>query len=71
LGSLSPKKLIQLGSGKNTSSILTKNYYGWFERIKRGTYVITEKGKEELKEYPELVNYYLISLGDENPSSIE
>jgi len=64
LGPLSPRKLIQLGTGKNTPSILSKNYYGWFERIKRGTYVISEKGKEELKEYPELVNYYLSSLGD-------
>ncbi|SMQ80231.1 hypothetical protein SAMN05444673_3885 [Bacillus sp. OV166] len=65
LGPLSPRKLNQLGSGKNTSSVLTKNYYGWFERIKRGIYVITEKGKEEIKEYPELVNYYITSLGDE------
>ncbi|MEH7484245.1 DUF2161 family putative PD-(D/E)XK-type phosphodiesterase [Neobacillus drentensis] len=65
LGPLSPKKLNQLGSGKNTSSVLTKNYYGWFERIKRGIYVITEKGKEEIKEYPELVNYYITSLGDD------
>ncbi|PFP30597.1 hypothetical protein COJ96_05140 [Bacillus sp. AFS073361] len=65
LGPLSPRMLIQLGTGKNTSSILTKNYYGWFERIKRGTYVITEKGKAELKEYPELVNYYLTRIGDE------
>ena len=65
LGPLSPKMLNQLGSGKNTSSVLTKNYYGWFERIKRGIYVITEKGKEEIKEYPELRNYYLTSLGDD------
>ncbi|MBV7505418.1 hypothetical protein KW850_09140 [Bacillus sp. sid0103] len=65
LGPLSPKKLIHLGSGKNTSSILTKNYYGWFERIKRGTYVITEKGKADIKKYPKLVNYYLTMLGDE------
>ncbi|MBT2738671.1 DUF2161 family putative PD-(D/E)XK-type phosphodiesterase [Bacillus sp. ISL-7] len=65
LGPLSPKMLNQLGSGKNTSSVLTKNYYGWFERIKRGIYVITEKGKEEIKEYPELINYYLTSLGDD------
>ncbi|MEH7074628.1 DUF2161 domain-containing phosphodiesterase [Neobacillus drentensis] len=65
LGPLSPRKLIQLGSGKNTSSILTKNYYGWFDRIKRGTYVITEKGIEEIKEYPELVDYYLNSLEEE------
>ncbi|MFP5108327.1 DUF2161 domain-containing phosphodiesterase [Neobacillus sp. C211] len=65
LGPLSPKMLNQLGSGKNTSSVLTKNYYGWFERIRRGIYVITEKGKEEIKEYPELINYYLTSLGDD------
>jgi hypothetical protein len=65
LGPLSPKMLNQLGSGKNTSSVLTKNYYGWFERIKRGIYVISEKGKEDIKEYPELINYYLTSLGDD------
>jgi hypothetical protein len=65
LGPLSPRRLIQLGTGKNTPSILTKNYYGWFERIKRGTYVITDKGKTEIKEFPELVNYYLTRLGEE------
>jgi hypothetical protein len=63
-GPLSPKVLIQMGSGKNTSSILTKNYYGWFERIKRGTYVISEKGIGEILEYPELINYYLTSLSN-------
>ena len=58
-GSLSPKALIQMGTGDKTSSILTKNYYDWFERIKRGTYEISEKGKLEVKEYPELIKYYL------------
>ncbi|WP_078381779.1 DUF2161 domain-containing phosphodiesterase [Sutcliffiella halmapala] len=58
-GPLSPKALGEMGTGKKTSSILTKNYYKWFERIKRGTYIISEKGKEELKEYLELVDYYL------------
>jgi hypothetical protein len=62
-GSLSPKVLIQMGTGNKTSSILTQNYYGWFERIKRGTYVISEKGKQEVKEYPDLLNYYLEKLG--------
>ncbi|WP_456275180.1 DUF2161 domain-containing phosphodiesterase [Bacillus sp. AK128] len=57
-GTLSPKSLVELGAGHKTSSILTKNYYGWFERIKRGVYMISEKGKEEIKQYPELVNYY-------------
>ncbi|WHY83886.1 DUF2161 family putative PD-(D/E)XK-type phosphodiesterase [Neobacillus novalis] len=63
LGPLSPKALIQKGTGDKTSSILTKNYYGWFERIKRGTYVISEKGKQEVKEYPDLINYYLGKIG--------
>jgi hypothetical protein len=62
LGPLSPKVLIQLGTGDKTSSILTKNYYGWFERIKRGTYEITEKGKQEINEFPDLMNYYLSKL---------
>jgi hypothetical protein len=59
LGPLSPKALVQMETGSKTSSILTKNYYGWFERIKRGVYVISEKGKQELKEYPDLEKYYL------------
>jgi hypothetical protein len=68
-GSLSPKALVEMGSGRKTSSILTKNYYGWFERIKRGTYVISEKGKEEVKEYPDLVGYYLEKLNEEEKNS--
>lgn len=58
-GPLSPKLLSNMGTGTKTSSILTKNFYQWFERVKRGTYIISEKGKQELKEYPELVTYYL------------
>ncbi|MEH7113249.1 DUF2161 family putative PD-(D/E)XK-type phosphodiesterase [Neobacillus niacini] len=61
-GPLSPKALIQMGTGDKTPSILTKNYYGWFERIKRGTYIISDKGKLEVKEYTELSNYYLQKL---------
>jgi hypothetical protein len=61
-GPLSPKALIQMGTGDKTPSILTKNYYGWFERIKRGTYIISDKGKLEVKEYTELGNYYLQKL---------
>ena len=58
-GPLSPKALRDMGTGMKTSSILTKNFYQWFERIKRGTYIISEKGKQELEEYPDLVEYYL------------
>lgn len=58
LGPLSPKALRQLGTGEKTMTILNKNYYGWFERIQRGVYIISEKGNSEIKLYPELVEYY-------------
>lgn len=57
-GPLSPKALRQMGTGEKTLTILNKNYYGWFEKIKRGTYNISEKGKNELVEYPKIVKYY-------------
>ncbi|NQD68141.1 hypothetical protein HP456_19730 [Bacillus haikouensis] len=62
LGSMSPKALKQIGTGDKTSSILQKNYYKWFERVQRGVYQISEKGKKELADYPELVQYYTEKL---------
>jgi hypothetical protein len=66
MGPLSPKALKDMGAGDKIPSILTKNYYGWFERIKRGTYMITEKGKLEVQEYQELVKYYLDKMEESN-----
>ncbi|WP_204499565.1 DUF2161 domain-containing phosphodiesterase [Aquibacillus albus] len=57
-GELSPKELKQMGTGNKTQSILSKNYYGWFVRVKRGVYALSEKGKLAMKEYPDLVEYY-------------
>ena len=42
-GPLSPKSLRQLGTGQKTQSILSKDYYDWFDRIERGTYVSVKK----------------------------
>lgn len=57
-GPSSPKALRQFGTGDKTLSILTKNYYGWFEKIERGIYAISEKGKKEINEFPDIVNYF-------------
>lgn len=57
-GPLSPRKLQVLGTGKKTSTILQKNYYGWFERIAKGIYQITPSGQEFLQNYPELEAFY-------------
>ncbi|HYK73891.1 MAG TPA: DUF2161 domain-containing phosphodiesterase, partial [Pseudoneobacillus sp.] len=57
-GSLTPKLLRQMGTGDKTLAILNKNYYGWFDKIQRGTYAISEKGKKELVEFPQQVHYF-------------
>ncbi|MGD6965894.1 DUF2161 domain-containing phosphodiesterase [Rossellomorea vietnamensis] len=58
-GRMAPKDLIKFGTGTKTQSILSKNYYKWFERVDRGIYEITEKGKEELSGFPELKEHYM------------
>jgi hypothetical protein len=58
-GPMAPKDLIKLGTGSKTQSILSKNFYRWFERVERGIYKITDKGKKDLREFPELTNHYL------------
>jgi len=57
-GPLSAKKLREIGTGEKTYQILHKNYEGWFEKVERGIYTISETGITELKEYPVLVEYY-------------
>lgn len=61
-GPLSPAALKKLGTGSKTSSILTKNFYGWFERVSRGLYALHPQGREGMKHYPELVKHYLDGL---------
>lgn len=57
-GPLSPKQLRTLGTGDKTSSILQKNYYDWFERVKHGVYRITEAGLAELQVNQEIAQIY-------------
>ncbi|QQZ07793.1 DUF2161 domain-containing phosphodiesterase [Heyndrickxia vini] len=57
-GPLSPKALRQMGTGEKTQSILFNNYYGWFERIQKGIYGITEKGKIDIQAFPQIIEYF-------------
>lgn len=53
-GQLSPRELKALGSGEKTQSMLSKNHYGWFDNISRGTYRLSESGCKGIQEYPEI-----------------
>lgn len=44
-----------LGQGK-THSILYNNFYGWFERVERGIYDLTSKGRNDLKSFQNIIN---------------
>lgn len=36
---------------ERAATIFQKNYYGWFERVDRGTYALTPKGEAALEEF--------------------
>lgn len=57
-GALSTRKLRELGTDqKRTTSILYKNFYGWFENVGRGVYALTKQWETE-ENYAELRAYY-------------
>ncbi len=58
LGPQCPKALRLLGTGEKTQAILADNVYGWFERVERGVYALTEQGKAALGEYAALVSQW-------------
>ncbi len=47
-GPLSTKEIRNVTGIANCTNILYKNYYHWFENTERGSYGLTEKGKQEL-----------------------
>lgn len=55
-GPMTPKALRQLGTdSKKTTSILYQNHYGWFERMSRGLYDLSDKGRKALVDYHTIV----------------
>lgn len=58
-GAMSPKRLRFYGTDeKKTLSILYDNHYGWFNKVSRGVYDLSDEGRKILGEYIELVKYY-------------
>lgn len=64
-GELSPEDLRKLGSSKRkTGTILNKNYYGWFTRIKRGRYCLSDEGKKALAIFGDTADFFRNKLKD-------
>lgn len=58
LGPSSPRRLRDLGTGPKTLSILSTNVYGWFERVTRGVYALTNQGRADLDAYEKVAREY-------------
>jgi len=54
-GPMAPRQLRALGTGSRTLSILSNNYYNWFQRVARGVYQLTDQGAADLEGHPDLV----------------
>lgn len=54
------QKLREYGKGEAYVSLLQKNFYGWFERIERGVYGLSDEGRLILENeiYVEVIAYY-------------
>ena len=57
-GELSPKQIRDYGGADSAQLILSRNVFGWFEKVRTGVYRITNEGRKGLLEYPELEKYY-------------
>jgi hypothetical protein len=51
---LGPRKIRELKPEfPNAANILRDNFYGWFERVERGVYGLTDAGRAALKRWPQ------------------
>lgn len=53
-GTMAPKDGTALGL-KKAPAILRDNYYGWFQRVSRGVYCLTEQGSKALTEHSDIL----------------
>ncbi|MBE0700964.1 MAG: hypothetical protein IH571_04690 [Acholeplasmataceae bacterium] len=51
----SPRQIKIITGVEETASILLKNYYGWFSKIQRGQYALSEKGHIALRSFEGMV----------------
>lgn len=65
----STKALRAYTNRKKVVDILQKNHYGWFRRVSRGVYEITDTGREALKTYSQVIATLKANLPDEDASS--
>lgn len=57
---MTTKEIREATNNQKATNILYKNYYGWFKRIDRGVYKLTDKGHLELEEYKDIIKKIIV-----------
>ena len=66
-GEMSPKQLREEGCSVKTQEIVSKNVYGWFERVTRGVYRLHPAGARALDVYAEAVEKIIREAASRRP----
>lgn len=61
LNTAAPRQIAQYTHNSQSGLLLRNNYYGWFERVQRGTYKLTAEGEAALTEYEEVIRDWITS----------
>jgi hypothetical protein len=54
-GPSAPREIAAATGLSNSGQMLRANYYGWFQRVERGKYILLPQGEEALKEYRDVL----------------
>ncbi|MFW5693589.1 MAG: DUF2161 family putative PD-(D/E)XK-type phosphodiesterase [Alkalispirochaeta sp.] len=60
----SPRELRDVGAPESVQQILSRNHYGWFDRVGRGSYRLNEAGRRALERYTDILPHII----DADPS---
>jgi hypothetical protein len=54
-GELSTKRLRELTGNARAAGLMQKNYYRWFQRVRKGVYTLTTHGEEALQTFSRVI----------------
>ena len=55
-GPAKASQIKKFGCGEKSWQILYSNFYGWFQKQGEGVYAITDKGRSDIKNFPEIIS---------------
>lgn len=59
-GEMSVKELREKSGNHKVQTLLANNYYKWFERVKKGTYRLSDAGQEAYEMYKNIIENYFV-----------